>query len=122
MQRQAFSGAALGAHWHVLTNRRIPIRQRARYYKAYVDSITKYNAGCSGLSAANLNRLEAHRRRQLRKVLGVRWPKKITNQHLYERTETAPLDGHMRHRRWMLLGHVLRMAPDSPARLVPARQ
>ena len=52
--------------------------------------------------------LDAFHRKQLRKVLGIRYPTKISNSSLYKKTEETRLSTTIREARWKLLGHVLR--------------
>ena len=61
-------------------------------------------------------KLNSFHRRQLRKVIGILWPHKISNNKLYKITETKPLSITMTERRWKLLGHILRLPADCPAR------
>ena len=69
-----------------------------------------------GLSATDERNLNSFHRRQLRKVLGVKWPAKIGNKKLYKITNTIPLSTTITERRWKLLGHILRLPAKCPAR------
>ena len=52
----------------------------------------------------------------MRKVTGIKWPHKIRNNELYKITNTTPLSKTITERRWKLLGHILRLPADCPAR------
>ena len=59
-------------------------------------------------------------RRQLRKILGIHWPKKITNIELYTKTKTEEWSTTIQRRRLNWLGHLMRLHPETPARLALA--
>ena len=48
----------------------------------------------------------------------VQWPYKTSNNKLYKITGTKPLSITITERRWKLLGHILRLPADCPARKV----
>ena len=49
-------------------------------------------------------------------MIGVQWPHKISNNKLYKITGTKPLWITITDRRWKLLGHILRLPANCPAR------
>ena len=53
---------------------------------------------------------------KLRKVMGIKWPHKISNRTLYEKTGIRPLSQIIRERRWRLLGHIMSLPAECPAR------
>ena len=91
-------------------------KTRIRLYETMVKSILLYNCGTWGLSKNDQNKLNSFHRKQLRRVVGIQWPHKITNKKLYDITETKPLSIEITERRWKLLGHILRLPPECPAR------
>ena len=93
---------------------------RVRIYNAFILPIICYNSGTWALPQAELNKLESHHRRQLRRVIGVVYPAKIRNSSLYQRTGTEPLGMVILKARWRLFGHTLRMGENTPARLAMA--
>ena len=74
-----------------------------------------YNSSTWALSDTEVDAIDSFRRRQLRIVLGVRYPRKIPNKELYKQTNTIELKHIIRKARWSLLGHVLRMSSKTPA-------
>ena len=89
---------------------------RIRIYETAVKSILLYNSGTWGLSKGDRMKLDSFHRRQLRKVIGMNWPHKISNKKLYEVTGSKPLSITITERRWKLLGHIMRLPSDCPAR------
>ena len=87
---------------------------RLRLYSAFVLPVLAYNMGAWGLTKTELSRLDAHRRRHLRQIIGIRWPHRISNDALYRRTHSSPISAAIRAARWSLFGHVLRLPLDAP--------
>ena len=85
-----------------------------RLYNAYVLPILTYNIGCAGLSKALEDSLDKSHRKQLRHMLGILYPKIITNNDLYKLTNTEAISGIAKRARWRLLGHILRQQIGTP--------
>ena len=85
-------------------------------YNAYVTPVLTYNICTWALTKTEENKLDALHRKQLRSVIGVRYPNRISNKHLYEKCNTRSISSLARNSRWKMLGHVLRMADDIPAK------
>ena len=69
------------------------------------------------LSEKDENRIDAFHRRQLRRVLGVKYPTTMKNEAVYRLSKTKPLSVGITKSRWKMFGHVLRMNANTPARL-----
>eukprot|EP00644_Phytophthora_capsici_P018805 jgi/Phyca11/512138/fgenesh2_kg.PHYCAscaffold_269_\ len=91
-------------------------RTRIRLYNCYVLPILIYNCGAWALTTSELLGLESFHRRQLRSVLNIRFPRRISNAALYEICEERPLRHRITPARWDLFGHILRR-PDIPGYL-----
>ena len=63
------------------------------------------------------NTVNTFQRRHLRKILGIHGPKKITNIELYSKTKTEEWNITIQRRRLNWLGHLMRLHPETPARL-----
>ena len=57
-------------------------------------------------------RLIAYHRKQLKKILNIRYLKKITNKSLYRICQEKPLSLQILSARWILFGHILRRDKD----------
>ena len=51
----------------------------------------------------------------MRRVLGIYYPTKITNESLYKKCKETPLSLQILEARWRLFGHILRRDPEIPA-------
>ena len=92
----------------------ISLLLRLRLYSAFVLPVLTYNMGTWGLTKTELSRLDAHHRRHLRQIIGIRWPHRISNDALYRITHSSPISAAIRAARWSLFGHVLRLPLDAP--------
>ena len=90
--------------------------KKLKLYNAMVKSVLTYNSCTWGLTINDEKDLDSHHRRQLRQVIGIKYPHKMKNEKVYETTKTRPLSVDITEYRWKMLGHVLRMNEDTPAR------
>jgi exonuclease III len=97
-------------------NNKISTERKLRLYDAYVTPVLTYNACTWALTEVELAELEACRRRHLRRIIGVYYPRRISNNDLYRKCNMTPLEPTIRNARWRMLGHTLRMADDIPAK------
>ena len=100
-----------------LKRKYITIKRKLKLYDSLVKSILLYNCSTWGLTVQDMRNLNSFHRRQLRKVINIRWPQTINNKKLYEKTNTKPISVDITKRRWTLLGHILRMDKNTPGRL-----
>jgi hypothetical protein len=89
---------------------------RIKSYRALVESVLLYNCGTWALSSALADRLDRAQRKMLRKVIGLTWKHKVTNENLYAMCGCKPASVQVIKARWRLFGHVLRMNENVPAR------
>ena len=92
----------------------ISLNVRLRLHYAFVLPVLTYNMGTWGLTKAELTRLDAHHRRHLRQILGVRWPHRMSNEALYRQCHAESISTATRAARWSLFGHVQRLPADDP--------
>ncbi|GFR72900.1 hypothetical protein ElyMa_003853400 [Elysia marginata] len=67
------------------------------------------------LAVQTEERLNAFHRKQLKKVLNIKYPVKITNSSLYNKCNERPLSIFILESRWRLFGHILRRDSQIPA-------
>ena len=67
------------------------------------------------LTQAEEKKLDAFHRKQLKRVVGIRYPVKITNKALYKQCNERPLSLYVLENRWRLFGHILRRDREIPA-------
>ena len=92
------------------------IPKKMKLYNALVKSVLTYNSCTWGLKKSDEKELNSFHRKQLRQVIGVYYPHRITSKKLYELTNTRPLTIDITQARWKMFGHALRMGDNTPAR------
>ena len=104
-------------HWPVLWDRdrwvsSLPALQewwRVRdFYKAWSTSILIYlfkNLPIKTFTLTEKERLDAYQLKQLKKILNIRYPKKITNKSLYRICQEKPLSLEILSAHWSLFNH-----------------
>ena len=95
--------------------------KKLKIYKATVLPHFTHTGGAVVLRQVDLDRLDSHHRAQLRKLLGVFYPDKISSEALYVRAKSKPISIHLLAARWKLLGHIQRGDPHLPANVVMKR-
>ena len=94
---------------------RISESRRLGLYGTLVKSILTYNCGTWGMTKKDEDNIDSFHRNQLRRVIGKRWPHRISNYNLYKRCHERPISLFITASRWKLFGHILRADPRSPA-------
>ena len=74
------------------------------------------NSELWGLSKTDEIEIDAFHRRILRLALGVKWPRKLSNNKLLEITKAESWSKIIQRRRFTFLGHVMRLHSDTPVR------
>ncbi|XP_065180193.1 uncharacterized protein LOC135810628 [Sycon ciliatum] len=92
-------------------------KRRMRLYKALVLPILLYHSCTWALTKSALDQLDAFHRQQLRSLIQVKWPQKISNVALLQRSGVEPLSRDVKRARWRLLGHIRRLPDECPARM-----
>ena len=95
--------------------------KKLKIYKATVLPHFTHTGGAVVLRQVDLDRLDSHHRAQLRKLLGVFYPDKISSEALYVRAKSKPISIHLLTARWKLMGHIQRGDPHLPANVVMKR-
>ena len=78
-------------------------------------------ANCGPSPKKQENTVNTFQRRYLRKILGIYWHKKITNIELYTKIKTEEWSTTIQRRRLNWLGRLMRLHPETPARLALAK-
>ena len=115
VRRKALASSAYRSLYCMFLRRRhISLERRLKLYNAFVLPVLLYNCSTWALTQSQATSLSAFHRRQLRSVLGIRWPDIISNVELYRRTRQADVMSMVNQARLRLLGHCLRMDTESP--------
>ena len=115
-RRKQLSTAALAKLQNVwIRGDKIKKKTKIKLYRALVKSVLTYNCSTWALTQTEEKQLDAFHRKQLKRVLGIRYPVRITNKSLYKQCEEQPLSIYILECRWRLFGHILRRDREIPA-------
>ena len=84
-------------------NWKTKLATRIKLYEMLVKSVLLHNCRTWGVAKDEMRKLNSFHKRQLRKVIGIQRPHKISNNKLYKITRTKPLSITITKRRWKLL-------------------
>ena len=90
-------------------------KTKIKLYRTLVKLVLTYNCGTCALTKTEAEKLNAFHRIQLRKILNIKYPVKITNSSLYEKCNECPLSITLLESQWRLFGHILRRNSEIPA-------
>ena len=108
-RRKQLSIAALNKLSQVwIKGRKLKSQTKVHLYKSLVKSILLYNCSTWALTQSEEEKLNVFHRKQLRRVLNIKYPVKITNKALYKKCQEKPLSLQILESRWNLFGHILR--------------
>lgn len=96
----------------VWLNRKLRLKTKTRVYSTCVISTLLYGSETWPAYARQESRLNAFHLRCLRKLLGITWQDRITNQEVLDRANIPSIHCLLSERRLRWLGHVCRMDPD----------
>jgi len=85
------------------------MQTKVRIYAAIVRSTLLYGAETWTLKVADKRKLDVFDRGKLRKIAGIHWFDKISNEKLMAMVNLPKLEAMVMRKRWKWLGHVLRM-------------
>ena len=117
-RRRSLAAAAMGKMNKIWIRKdKISQKRKINLYRALVKSILLYNCGTWGVTKSEEEKMDAFHRKQLRRVMDIKYPTKISNKNLYSKTGEKPISDTMRTARWKLFGHILRRDNKIPANM-----
>ena len=90
---------------------------KLKLYKSIVLPVLLYGSECWRMTKGDTSRLSVFHHSCLRRILGIFWPVKISNNQLLQDTRQEAMNDILKKRRWKWLGHVMRMRQEMPARI-----
>jgi len=115
-RRKSLAITAFNKLNHIFNHKKTSISKKTRIFDAYISSIFLYNSELWTLTKALEQKIDAFQRTLLRRIVNIRWPDKITNEDLYEKTNAKKWSTNIKRRRLSWLGHLLRLPDNTPAR------
>ena len=107
-ERLQKANQAMGMLKTVWNNNNFSIHTKIRIYKTMVRPILIYGHESWYSTVTGDKKLLSFENKALRRILGIKWWHKVTNERLREVTGVQPVDEYVRLSRWKWLGHVFR--------------
>ena len=95
----------------------ISLQIKIRIFNFNVKSILLYGSETWKLMKKIITQLQTFTNRRLRYILGVWWPKKISNDELWQCTQQERIEVTIRRRKWRWIGHTFRKPATNIIRL-----
>ena len=106
-RRKQLSTEALNKLYHVwMKGNKLKTTTKIKLYKSLVKSILLYNSSTWALTPTEEEKINAFHRKQLKKVLNIKFPVKITNKSLYKKCQEKPLSLQILKALWNLFKHI----------------
>lgn len=115
IRRKNLAMAALGklqSLWK--RSHKVRMTTRIRIYNSLVKSILLYNCETWAMTKTDKRNFNSFHRRQLRRVMNIKYPQRIGNDSVYETCHAEPIELEILERRWRFFGHVLRLPEETP--------
>jgi hypothetical protein len=109
--RQAF--VTLKPVWN---NKNLSLQTKLRVFNTNVKSVLLYGSETWRHTKALDHKLQVFTNTCLRQILRIRWPDRISNQELWQRTGQVPIANAIKKRKWRWIGHTLRREQSSISR------
>ena len=96
---------------------KVKVETRIKMYNSLIKPVLLYNSSTWGITENGKKNLNSFHRKQLRQVLNVRYPDKLKDRDVYDKTGGKQITLEILAGRWRLLGHVLRLNVEIPAHM-----
>jgi hypothetical protein len=104
--------------YNIWRNNTISLETKLRLYNACIIPLLMYNLHCDAFTKKQLDKINAVQTKQLRIILKIFYPNKISNIGLYNITKQVPISILLIKRRWNLFGHMLRKQDNCPFNII----
>ena len=115
-RRKMITISTMQENSHVCNSKYLTLSQKIRHFRVFAECIFLYNCELWTTTTTINDSIYSFHRRQLRYALGIKYPRVITNQQLYDVTKCEPCSIVTERRRLSWLGHMMRLNPETPAR------
>ena len=115
-RRKGLAIAACTTYKDILYKNKNSVKTKLRVFQAYISSIFLYNSEVWTLTEKLNHTIDVFQRQLLRKILNIKWSRRLSNVKLYEYAKSEPWSVTIKRRRLSFLGHVMRLHPETPAR------
>ena len=100
-----------------MENSNVSISTKIRIFDSLITPIMLYNSHLWTTNETTKGQINAYQRRLLRKLLNIKWPRKISNDQLQASINYIEWTKTIETARIRWIGHLLRMPAKTPARI-----
>ena len=104
---------AFGMLGNIWRESKISLHTKLRLFNSNVKSVLLYGAESWKLTKGLIHKLQTFINICLRRLCNIRWPMRITNAELWERTKEVKVEQEIKKRKWRWIGHTLRKPKES---------
>ena len=101
---------------NIWNNKRLAVHTKMQVYNSTVVSVLLYGAETWALTRTQEKKLDGFDSRSLRRIMGIRWQQRVSNEELRRRTKQPPVTSLLKKKRLRWLGHTMRMEESRIAR------
>ena len=116
-RRKTLAIATAKKYKNIYSSKNLSILQKTRHFKMFIESTLLYNCELWTMTKTLNDRIDAFQRRMLRYAIGIRYPKVINNEAIYEVTKCKKWSTTITQRRLSWFGHLMRLPAETPARI-----
>ena len=100
----------------IWNSKALSLPNKIRIFNTNVKSVLLYGSETWRVTNITTNKLQTFANKCLRRILNIRWPDKISNASLLERTNQNTISYDVKKRKWGWIGHTLRKPSDNITR------
>lgn len=115
-RRIILANVAFGSLNNVWYSKRLELKLKLKIFRSNVMSVLLYGSETWRVLQSLTSKLQVFANKCLRKICGIFYPDKITNEDLYKRTNQKLVTEIIRQRKWRWIGHTFRKPPDDICR------
>ena len=117
-RRKSLAIASINNLKYIFYNQKLNINIKTRVFNCYVSSVFLYNSELWTLTKSKEKCIDSFHRRIIKTAcLNIKWPKKISNDKLYEVTGVKPWSINIKIRQLKWFGHLIRLPENTPAKI-----
>lgn len=99
-----------------LEDKYLPLHIKMEIFRTVVSSVFLYNSEVWTVTNNMQEKLDTFQRNLLRQTLKIRYPRKISNEELYDKTKESSWAEKVKKRRLKFFGHMARLPEKAPAK------
>ncbi|XP_068684762.1 uncharacterized protein [Montipora foliosa] len=104
--------AAFSKLRNIWKSSQLKLKTKLKIFKSNVIAVLLYSCETWCMTKRDATKLDVFLHKSLRRLMKIYWPIKISNEEIRNRANISTISEQIFRRRWMFIGHVLRMDPN----------